>query len=393
MSEHPPISRLTRGLRHGLGTDRGERAIVPPWYGSTNYTFADLGEMAGDHDYGRTRNPTRGLLADALATLEDGASAIVTASGMATATLTVLALVPNGGRVVATADLYGGTWRLLSRFADQGRLVVDFVDLTDLDAAGRALAQPADLLWIETPSNPLLRISDISALAALGHGAGASVVVDNTFCSPLLQRPIEHGADIVVHSTTKFINGHSDVIGGAVICADEAVGEELAGWANTLGVTGSSFDAWLTLRGLRTLEARQRIHETNTAAVVALLEDHPAVSVVHHPGLPGHAGHDLAQRQQDGFGSVLSFDLHGGREAAATVVKALRCFDLAESLGGVESLVAHPASMTHAAMPQQVQDRAGITPGLLRLSVGIEPVADLVEDLRFALDQVAAPAS
>ncbi len=390
MSEHPQISRLTQGLRHGLGTDRGERAIVPPWYGSTNYTFSSLGEMAGDHDYSRTRNPTRGLLAESLATLEGGASAIVTASGMATATLITLALVPTGGRVVATADLYGGTWRLFSRFADQGRLQIDYVDLTDLAAATAALAEPADLLWIETPSNPLLRISDIAALADLGHAAGATVAVDNTFCSPLLQQPLGLGADIVVHSTTKFINGHSDVVGGAVISADPATGEELAGWANTLGLTGSSFDAWLTLRGLRTLQARQLMHEANALAIVDLLSSHPAVSAVHHPSLASHPGHALASQQQQGFGSVVSFDLHAGRDGAEVLVDHLLCFDLAESLGGVESLVAHPASMTHAAMPEQVQDRAGITPGLLRLSVGIEPQADLVADLAHALDQVSA---
>ncbi|MGJ6980219.1 trans-sulfuration enzyme family protein [Aestuariimicrobium soli] len=388
MNEHPEISRLTRGLRHGLGTDQGQRAIVPPWYPSTNYTFDDLGQPGGDYDYGRTKNPTRTLLAEALTTLEGGSGCVVTSSGMAAATLAVIGTVPTGGRVVATHDLYGGTWRLLQRFADQGRLVVDFVDLTDLELAREALGSPADLLWIETPSNPLLRISDIAALADLGHAAGATVLVDNTFCSPLLQQPIDHGADLVMHSATKFINGHSDVIAGALISADQTRHDDLAGWANTLGVTGSSFDAWLTLRGLRTLEARQRVHEENALAVVALLTEHPAVSAVHHPSIPTHPGHELARRQQAGFGSLVSFDLSGGRAAASTMVRHLRCFDLAESLGGVESLVAHPASMTHAAMPEDVLSSAGITPGLLRLSVGIEPTDDLVADLRYALDQL-----
>lgn len=388
MSERPEISRITRGLRHGLGTDKGERAIVPPWYPSTNYSFDDLGEPGGAYDYGRTRNPTRTLLAEALATLEGGVDAIITSSGMAAATLAVIALVPTGGRVVATHDLYGGTWRLLSRFEEQGRLTVDFVDLTDLDLARDALAAPADLLWIETPSNPLLRISDIAALADLGHAAGATVLVDNTFCSPLLQQPISHGADLVMHSATKFINGHSDVIAGALISADADLHENLFAWGNTLGVTGSSFDAWLTLRGLRTLEARQRVHEENALAVVDLLSGHPAVSAVHHASLATHPGHDLATRQQSGYGSLLSFDLVGGRAAASALVKNLRCFDLAESLGGVESLVAHPASMTHAAMPPEVLEAAGITPGLLRVSVGIEPADDLIADLRHALNHI-----
>lgn len=388
MSDHPEISRLTRGLRHGLGHDQGQRSIVPPWYPSTNYTFAGLGEPAGDFDYGRTKNPTRAMVAEALATLEGGAGCVFTSSGMSAATLAVIASVPGGGRVVAAHDLYGGTWRLLERFQEQHRLTVDFVDLTDLDQARAALSTPASLLWVETPSNPLLRISDIAALTDLGHAAGATVLVDNTFCSPLLQQPLDLGADLVMHSATKFINGHSDVIAGAVIARDADRHEELAAWANTLGVTGSSFDAWLTLRGLRTLEARQRLHEENALAVVELLSSHPAVSAVHHPSIPTHPGHDLARRQQRGFGSLLSFDLHGGRDAAATLVSHLRCFDLAESLGGVESLVAHPGSMTHAAMPADVQARAGITEGLLRVSVGIEPKADLVSDLAHALDQI-----
>ncbi|CAI9401198.1 trans-sulfuration enzyme family protein [Aestuariimicrobium sp. T2.26MG-19.2B] len=388
MSEPPAISRLTRGLRHGLGTDTGQRAIVPPWYPSTNYSFDDLGQPGGDYDYGRTNNPTRSLVAEALATLEGGAGCVFTSSGMSAASLAVLALVPTGGRVVATHDLYGGTWRLLERFSDQSRLTVDFVDLTDLDLAGAALQRPVDLLWVETPSNPLLRISDVRALADLGHAAGATVLVDNTFCSPLLQQPLDLGADLVMHSATKFINGHSDVIAGALVSRDQALHDDLSAWANTLGVTGSSFDAWLTLRGLRTLEVRQRVHEQNALAVVDLLRQHPAVNAVHHPSQVEHPGHEVAVRQQSGFGSLVSLDLHAGRDAASTVVRNLHCFDLAESLGGVESLVAHPSSMTHAAMPPEVQAAAGITPGLLRLSVGIEPVADLLADLRHALDQI-----
>lgn len=381
-------SSVTRGLRHGLGSDSAQHAVVPAWHPSTNYLFADLGQPAGVHDYARAGNPTRDLLGEALAELEGASGCVVTASGMAAATLVVSALVPVGGRVVATHDLYGGTWRLFTRLAEQGRLDVDFVDLTDPAQLTAALSpgRPADLVWVETPSNPLLRLTDITAVADAAHAAGAVVAVDNTFCSPLLQRPLDLGADVVVHSTTKFINGHSDVVAGAVAAADLERHDALAAWANTLGVTGSSFDAWLTLRGLRTLDARLRVHQANALAVVDALADHPAVAAVHHPSLPTHPHHELARRQQQGFGSIVSFELAGGREAAARLVRELRLFDLAESLGGVESLVAHPASMTHAAMPAQAQQAAGITEGLLRLSVGIEAEADLVADLRHALD-------
>ena len=382
----PEPSRLTRALRHGIGQDTQHRAVVPAWYPSTNYTFPTIGEEP-DYAYSRSANPTRDLFGEALNTLEGGAGAVVTASGMAAATLAVLALVPQGGRVVAAHDLYGGTWRLLDRWHAEGRVQVDWVNLTDLEAARAALTSPADLVWVETPSNPLLRITDIAAVAELGHAAGATVLVDNTFCSPLRQQPLDLGADLVMHSTTKFINGHSDVIGGALVAGTAELAEQLVWWANTTGVVGSSFDAWLQLRGLRTLSARMDVHERNAAAIVDLLTSHPAVAAVHYPGLPDHPGHELAARQQSGVGAMLSFELAGGLDAARQAVSGLRCFDLAESLGGVESLVVHPGSMTHGAMSAEAQALAGITPGLLRLSVGLEGADDLVADLRAGLDQ------
>ncbi|MEL4357633.1 MULTISPECIES: cystathionine gamma-synthase [unclassified Luteococcus] len=387
MTQTPQPSRRTRGLRTGLDRDPAQQAVVPPIHLSTNYTFRGLNGR-GDYDYSRTANPTRDLLAEALTTLEHGAGAVVTNSGMAAITLCLNAFVPAGGRVVAPHDCYGGTWRQLQWLADKGALRVDFVDLTCPEVAAESLREPADLVLVETPSNPLLRLTDIRTISEAAHAAGALVVADNTFCSPALQQPLELGADLVVHSTTKFINGHSDVVGGVVVARDPERMATLAGWANCLGLTAGAFDSYLVLRGLRTLDARIRLHEQNTRAVVELLSGHPAVTAVHHPSLPGHPGHELARRQQPGgFGSLLSFELAGGRPAVERFADGLQLFLLAESLGGVESLVCHPASMTHAAMPPEVQQAAGITDGLVRVSVGIEAADDLVADLGAALDR------
>ncbi len=260
-----------------------------------------------------------------------------------------------------------------------------------LKSAQKALATNARLIWLETPSNPLLRITNISEVAKIAKAAGAIVVADNTFLSPALQRPIEHGADVVVHSTTKFINGHSDVVGGAVIAADPAVLEELGWWANAIGLVGAPFNSFLTLRGLRTLSARMRVHEENTAAVSEILGQHRAVSRLHYPGCIGHPGHAIARKQQDGFGSLISFELAGGEQAVRRFVNGLRSISLAESLGGVESLIAHPTTMSHASMDEPARQVAGIHPGLLRFSVGIEDADDLVADLIAALDRAAAP--
>lgn len=384
------LGRTTRGLRTGLGRDSSHRAVVPPVHLSTNYVFDGL-DGRGDYDYSRSGNPTRDLLAEALTTLEGGAGAVVTNSGMAAVTLVVNTVVGGGGRVVAPHDCYGGTWRQLVWLADKGVLEVDFVDLTEPESARQALSRPADLVLVETPSNPLLRLTDIALVAELGHAAGAVVAVDNTFCSPALQLPLDLGADLVLHSTTKFLNGHSDVVGGAVIARSPEHAEQLRGWGNCLGLTAGALDSYLVLRGLRTLDARIRVHEENTRAMVEVLTSHPAVSAVHHPSLPSHPGHELARRQQyGGFGSLLSFELHGGLAAVKRFSDSLQLLLLAESLGGVETLVCHPATMTHASMPPEVQQAAGLSESLLRLSIGIEGADDLVADLRAALDRAHA---
>jgi cystathionine gamma-synthase len=276
---------------------------------------------------------------------------------------------------------------LLAALHRTGRAIVDFVDMRDADALGSALARRPRIVWIETPSNPLLRITDIAAVAAAAHDVGALVAVDNTFLSPGWQQPLGLGADLVVHSTTKYINGHSDVVGGAVIAKEEGLHEELAWWGNCLGITGGAFDAFLTLRGLRTLHARLRQHGENAAGIATLLDGHESVSQVFYPGLATDPGHALAVRQQAGYGAIVSFELRGGIPAVARFLDGLECFSLAESLGGVESLVAHPDTMTHAAMEPPARRQAGITPGLLRLSVGIEALEDLLDDLRDGLER------
>lgn len=374
----------TRAVRAGIATDREHGAVVPPLHLSSNFSFEGF-DRKRQYDYSRSGNPTRALLAQAIADLEGAAGGVITSSGMSAITL-VLQLVKPGETVVCAHDCYGGTWRLLRSLADRGALRVALVDLTAADAADQIRCHSPRLVWIETPSNPLLRITNISAVAAEARACGALVVVDNTFLSPVLQRPIEHGADIVVHSTTKYLNGHSDVVGGAVVARDAAVHESLDWWANCIGVTGAPFDSYLTLRGLRTLHPRLAIHEENAAAIAQRLSAHDAVAIVHYPGLASHPGHALAAVQQDGFGAMLSVELRGGREAARVVCESLRCFTLAESLGGVESLVAHPATMTHASMDAAARLAAGITDGLLRFSIGIEDADDLIDDLDAALD-------
>jgi cystathionine gamma-synthase len=287
-------------------------------------------------------------------------------------------------------DCYGGTYRLFNALRERGSLDVRFVDFQDGKALAAALAMKPALVWVETPSNPLLRIVDVAAVAKAAHAVDALVVADNTFLSPVWQRPLALGADVVLHSTTKYINGHSDVVGGAVISATRELHERLAWWANCVGVTGAPFDSYLTLRGLRTLHARMRAHGENAAEVVRLLTGHPAVAKVYYPGLESHPGHAIAVRQQQGFGAMVSFELKGGVAQVRAFLDALQLFSLAESLGGVESLVAHPASMTHAAMDATARERAGISDSLVRLSVGIEEASDLVRDLAIALDAAQA---
>lgn len=381
----------TRAVRAGIDCDAAFGAVTPPIVLSANFTFEELGKKRA-YDYSRSGNPTRDQLANAIAGLEGGVGGIITSTGMSAITLVLQTLLKPGDRLLAPHDCYGGSWRLFKALSERGAFELEIVDFADSDAVRDGLARKPALVWIETPSNPLLRITDIRLVAEAAKAAGALVVADNTFLSPALQRPIEHGADVVVHSTTKFINGHSDVVGGAVIAADSAVLEQLGWWANALGVAGAPFDSFLTLRGLRTLDARLRVHQENAAAIVAILGRHRAVSSLHYPGLSGHPGHAIARKQQDGFGALISFELAGGESAVRRFVSGLECVSLAESLGGVESLVAHPSTMSHAAMDDAARQLAGITPGLLRLSVGIEDSSDLVADLTAALDRATANA-
>lgn len=387
-------SRTTAAVRAGIDRDSAHGAVVPPIVLSSNFSFEGFNAKR-QYDYTRSGNPTRDLLAEALADLEGGAGAVVTATGMGAINLVLQALLGPEDTLVVPHDAYGGSWRLFNALAAKGHFRLVTADLTDARSLADALATSPALVLVETPSNPLLRITDLRFVIEASRKAGARVVVDNTFLSPALQQPLAFGADLVVHSTTKYINGHSDVVGGAVIARDAGLAEQLTWWANALGLTGSPFDSFLTLRGLRTLDARLRVHQENTAAVVELLAAHPAVAAVHYPGLAGHPGHAVAVRQQSGFGAMVSFELAGcpGDDPHAGVrafVEDLRCFTLAESLGGVESLVAHPATMTHAAMTPQARAAAGISEGLLRLSVGIEAEADLCNDLAAALARAEA---
>jgi cystathionine gamma-synthase len=385
-SKVPPKKNIaTRSVRAGLESDALHGSVVPPIYLSTNFAFEKYGKPR-KYDYTRSGNPTRDQLGGALADLEGGVGAVVTCTGLSAITL-ILATLPNAARVIAPYDCYGGTYRLLAALHAQGNLVVDFVDQADAAALKAALEPGAKLVWIETPSNPLLRVVDISAIAAAAHEAGALVAVDNTFLSPIWQQPLKLGADLVMHSTTKYLNGHSDVVGGAVIAATAELHGNLAWWANAIGVTGAPFDSFMTLRGVRSLHARMRVHAENTALVVDFLTRHSAVERVHYPGLPNHPGHEIARRQQSGFGAMLSFELVGGEPAVEAFLSGLECFTLAESLGGVESLISHPASMTHAGMEESARLRAGIGVGLLRVSVGIEDAGDLVADLSAGLER------
>lgn len=376
-------SPKTRAVRAALDTDTQFGAVVPPIHLTSTFSFAGFGEKRA-YDYSRSGNPTRDALAGALVELEGGAGAVVTGSGMGAVGL-VTQLFRPGDVAVVPHDCYGGTYRLFNALRERGSLDVRFVDFQDGTALAAALAARPALVWIETPSNPLLRIVDVAAVARDAHAAGALVVADNTFLSPVWQKPLELGADAVLHSTTKYINGHSDVVGGAVVAASRELHDRLAWWANCIGVTGAPFDSYLTLRGLRTLHARMRAHGENAAEVAQLLSRHPAVARVYYPGLESHPGHAVAARQQQGFGAMVSFELRGGPAHVRAFLGALRLFSLAESLGGVESLVAHPASMTHAAMDAAARQRAGISDTLVRLSVGIEEAADLTQDLAQAL--------
>jgi len=375
------LQRETLAARYGIDTDSSHGAVIPPLHLSSTFAFQKFGQK-GAYDYSRSGNPTRDQLAGALAALEGGAGAVVTASGMAAVHLVTQLLQP-GDLLVAPHDCYGGCHRLFSAVTAKRQFKMQWLSLWETRrSADNIRTLKPRMVWIETPSNPLLRITDIKAIARAAHEVGALVVVDNTFLSPAGQQPIELGADIVLHSTTKYINGHSDVVGGAVIATDPALVEELTWWANCLGLTGAPFDSFQTLRGLRTLPVRYQQHQENAAIIANALAASELVEKVHFPGLPNHPGHEVATSQQRGYGAMISFELAASEEEIPVFLDALQLFTLAESLGGVESLIAHPASMTHAAMSQADQAAAGITGKLLRLSVGIEHVDDLLGDLQ-----------
>jgi cystathionine gamma-synthase len=378
-------SKATRAVRAAIETDTQHGAVVPPLHLSSNYTFAGLNEPR-QYDYTRSGNPTRDALADALADLEGGAGAVVTASGMGALTVLTQLLTP-GDTIIAPHDCYGGTYRLFEQQSKKGLFDVEFVDQTDLEALRAVCAQvKPTIILTESPSNPLLRIADLAAISEIASEWGALFAVDNTFLSPALQNPIEFGADLVIHSTTKYINGHSDVVGGALIAATDELAEQCAYWANVIGITGAPFDSFMTLRGIRTLHPRIRQHEESATLIANVLGEQDNVTEVFYPGLATHPGHELARKQQRGFGGMVSFEIDGGEEAVRAFVESLEFFSLAESLGGVESLVCHPASMTHAPVSEQRKAAAGVTPTLIRLSVGLESAEDLVEDLLNALE-------
>jgi len=375
----------TDAIHAGQEPDPATGAIIVPIYQTSTFVQEELGKHKG-FEYARTANPTRTALERNLAALEQGRFGFAFASGMA-ATNALLTLFKSGDHVVAGHNLYGGTFRLFERVLKDFGLTFSYANTTRLQEVERALRPNTRLLFIETPTNPIMEITDLAAAAELAHRHDALIAVDNTFMSPYLQRPLEHGADLVMHSTTKYLNGHSDGVGGAVILRDAALAERLKFLQNAAGAILGPMDSWLVLRGVKTLAVRMRQHSANGMVVAQFLAKHRKVQKVHYPGLPDHPQHELARRQMSGFGGMLSFE-SGSLENARTLLKSVRLCSLAESLGGVETLISHPASMTHASVPAADRERLGITDGLVRISVGIEDVEDLIADLEQALAKV-----
>ena len=357
---------------------------MPPIYLTSTFAFRGAGEP-GPFDYSRSGNPTRKALEDCLAALEGGRFGFAFGTGMA-AEATVLALFDAGSRLIVHNDLYGGTYRLLTTVLAAKGIATEFVDLRDEGALCEALQTPARAVWIESPTNPCMNLVDLARVAGLAHECGALAICDNTFLTPYFQRPLEHGVDIVVHSTTKYINGHSDVVGGAAVTSDPVLAERLGYLQNALGSCAAPFDCFLVLRGIKTLAVRMEEHNRSALAIARWLESHQRIAKVHHPGLPSHPQHELGLRQMSGYGGTFSFRVKGGGDQALRVLGALRIFTLAESLGGVESLIEHPFTMTHASVPEASRTAMGITPELVRISVGLEDVDDLIQDLEQALD-------
>ena len=373
----------TRAIHAGQDPDPATGATIVPIYATSTYTQAAPGQHKG-YEYSRSGNPTRAALETCLASLEEGERGLAFASGLAATTGVFAGLLKPGDEVVASADLYGGTFRLLDKVFKPWGLVTKYTDDSSPAGFEKLMTKATKIVWIETPTNPLLQILDIAALAELAHKHGALLAVDNTFASPYLQRPLTLGADLVVHSTTKYLGGHSDVVGGAVIGRKELL-EPIKFYQNAAGGVPGPFDAFLTLRGLKTLAVRMERHCANAGHLAAWLKQQPQVERVFYPGLPEHPGHAVAARQMRGFGGMISLKLKGGAEAARRFMSRTKLFSLAESLGGVESLVCHPATMTHASIPIEIRSARGVDDGLIRLSVGIEDVKDLEGDLRNAL--------
>ncbi|AFR05438.1 MULTISPECIES: cystathionine gamma-synthase [Pectobacterium] len=380
--------QATIAVRSGLNDDEQYGCVVPPIHLSSTYNFTGFNQPRA-HDYSRRGNPTRDVVQRALAELEGGAGAVMTSSGMSAIMLVCTVFLRPGDLLVAPHDCYGGSYRLFDSLSKRGAFRVKFVDQSDTDALNAALAEKPKLVLVESPSNPLLRVVDIAAICQAAREAGAVSVVDNTFLSPALQKPLELGADLVVHSCTKYLNGHSDVVAGAVIARDADTITELAWWANNIGVTGAAFDSYLLLRGLRTLAPRIAAAQRNAQQIVEFLQTQPLVKALYHPSLPNNPGHDIARRQQSGFGAMLSFELDGDEDTLRRFLASLELFTLAESLGGVESLISHAATMTHAGMAPEARAAAGISETLLRISTGIEDGDDLVADLDRAFQAAA----
>ncbi|HEY8736874.1 MAG TPA: cystathionine gamma-synthase [Candidatus Dormibacteraeota bacterium] len=385
MSDTPESGFSTRAIHAGQDPDPQTGAVVVPIYQTSTYAQAGVGQHKG-YEYSRTGNPTRAALERCIASLEGGRHGLAFASGMA-AESTIMQLLKPGDHTIAVDDLYGGTYRLFRRLLEPMGLTFSFVDGTDLNAVEAAFADRTRMVWLESPTNPLLKLVDIAAVSRLAHQRKALVVVDNTFMSPFLQRPLSLGADIVVHSATKFLGGHSDVIAGALVVDREDLREQLAFIQNAVGAVPGPLDAWLVLRGLKTLAVRMREHDRNARLIAEFLQEHDQVERVFYPGLPTHPQHDLARRQMSGFGGMISFEVKGGLPAARRMVERTRLFTLAESLGGVEALIELPAAMTHASIPAEIRRAHGVADGLVRISVGIEDVADLISDLDRALSE------
>lgn len=388
MSNNPerPSGFRTLAIHAGQEPDPSYGAVMTPIFQTSTFAFRGVGQP-GPYDYSRSGNPTRKALERCLAALEGGDFGFAFATGMAAET-TLLSLFRPGDHILVHDDLYGGTYRLLSAvFAERG-LVVEYIDLRQLDKLRAAVRPATKAIWIESPTNPCMNLVDLAAVAAIGREHEAVTICDNTFLSPYFQRPLSFGIDVVVHSTTKYINGHSDVVGGAVVTRDPQLGERIGYLQNALGTCAAPFDCFLVMRGVKTLAVRMEAHQASALAIARWLQAHPKIARVHHPGLPDHPQYELARRQMSGCSGTFSFRLKGGQDEVFRFLSAVRLFTLAESLGGVESLIEHPSTMTHLSVPAEIRERMGITPDLVRISVGLEDVEDLIADLKTALAAV-----